>query len=404
MSTAVRARLVLSVAVLAVAMSGAVALPAQASAPARSELELVAESLSVRLHNEARQDPGAYGYGSLAPQAAMTAWTDIRDVSRSWADRMAAEGRMYHNPSYASQLCCWSGVGENVAWRGIYGSGTPTAADIEEATRHIMQGWMDSDGHRKNIMKGSYSQFAIGASLWTGTRTIDGKSWQGWELYLTANFRDPNSATIPGEPYAGPGAGTTTSAPAPEPRDITDTCDDMQSVRFRDVLAGSTHGYAVQCIATYGITQGKDDGSYDPGGRLTKGQTATFLARTLETAGRPLAAGSDVCRNAGVHEQALESLIEAGIASTSDCDADTSITRDRMALWVDRALSAAGVTASGSTDWFSDDDSSPFETAINRVTDRGVVTGKGDGCYGPSETLTRAQMATFLARTLDAFG
>jgi hypothetical protein len=32
----------------------------------------------------------------------------------------------------------------------------------------------------------------------------------------------------------------------------------------------------------------------------------------------------------------------------------------------------------------------------------GIVTGKGGGLYGPTETLTRGQMATFLARALDA--
>ncbi len=60
------------------------------------------------------------------------------------------------------------------------------------------------------------------------------------------------------------------------------------------------------------------------------------------------------------------------------------------------------MTATETTDWFSDDSAWLTEAQITGITSVGIVTGKGGGLYGPTETLTRGQMATFLARALDA--
>jgi len=73
-----------------------------------------------------------------------------------------------------------------------------------------------------------------------------------------------------------------------------------------------------------------------------------------------------------------------------------------MALWTRNALAAGGVTATATTDWYSDDNTSQHHQQINEITSLGIVTGKGGGIYAPTETLTRGQMATFLARSLDA--
>ncbi len=66
-----------------------------------------------------------------------------------------------------------------------------------------------------------------------------------------------------------------------------------------------------------------------------------------------------------------------------------------MASWTRDALAGADVTGSPATDWYSDDQSSPFQSDINEITSLGIVTGKGGGLYRPGETLTRGQMATF---------
>ncbi len=84
------------------------------------------------------------------------------------------------------------------------------------------------------------------------------------------------------------------------------------------------------------------------------------------------------------------------------CGPSVTISRERMALWTRNTLAYRSVVGAPSTDWYSDDDASPHTRQINEITSLGVATGKGNALYGPEESLTRGQMATFLARSLDA--
>src|SRR5690606_12800567 len=80
--------------------------------------------------------------GPLALDPAMSA------VSESWANQMAANGAMTHNPNFSTQIPLgWSKAGENVA------RGYPTPAEVHAA-------WMDSPGHRANIL-GDYTHIGI---------------------------------------------------------------------------------------------------------------------------------------------------------------------------------------------------------------------------------------------------
>jgi hypothetical protein len=52
------------------------------------------------------------------------------------------------------------------------------------------------------------------------------------------------------------------------------------------------------------------------------------------------------------------------------------------------------------TDFFSDDVDSIFEDDINAIAAAGITVGTGEGTYSPGADVSRAQMATFLARSL----
>lgn len=93
---------------------------------------------------------------------------------------MAANGAMSHNPNYASEIPSgWSRAAENVA-RGF---STPTA---------VHNAWMNSDGHRKNIL-GDYTDIGI-AFL-----TINGTTWavENFGKY-GESVSAPAAATAPG--------------------------------------------------------------------------------------------------------------------------------------------------------------------------------------------------------------
>jgi hypothetical protein len=52
---------------------------------------------------------------------------------------------------------------------------------------------------------------------------------------------------------------------------------------------------------------------------------------------------------------------------------------------------------------FSDDDDSVFEQDIDMLASLGIVQGTGGGLYSPAQSVHRAAMASFLARTADYF-
>lgn len=105
---------------------------------------------------------------------------------------MAAETRMYHNPDYADQYCCWMAVGENVAWASV---SQLTASEVGSRVRALFQMWMDSEGHRTNIMRSRYDHFAVGVR-------IAPHPTYGYAIWANANFRDwdgtPPSGTVVG--------------------------------------------------------------------------------------------------------------------------------------------------------------------------------------------------------------
>lgn len=101
-----------------------------------------------------------------------------------------------------------------------------------------------------------------------------------------------------------------------------------------------------------------------------------------------------------VHEPMIEAVVRAGVAVGCDaeryCPTDV-VTRAQMASFLDSALDLPPATQ----DFYADDDGSPHEDAINRVTEAGIATGRPDGTYGPGDGVQRGQMAAFLARGFD---
>src|SRR5690606_26994347 len=53
------------------------------------------------------------------------------------------------------------------------------------------------------------------------------------------------------------------------------------------------------------------------------------------------------------------------------------------------------------TDYFTDDGSSPHHADINAAAAAGITEGCGNGRYCPRSAVTREQMASFLVRALD---
>jgi len=130
-------------AALALTSGALVAGAAPASAAATS-----AEQVFTTKINQAR---AARGIPRLATRDHLVA------VARDWARTMATRSRLYHNPRLTSEVSNWRWVGENVG----YG---PDALTLHAA-------FMNSPGHRANILDRDYTEVGVGAV------SVDGRVW-----------------------------------------------------------------------------------------------------------------------------------------------------------------------------------------------------------------------------------
>lgn len=182
-------RRVLAVALLATGLVVLGATPATAAEPD------VIHSLT----NEARWSNG---------QAGLIRSAELDAVAQGWAEQLAASGTLSHNPNTGAQIPGgWSSWGENVA------QGYPDGASVHA-------GWMNSDGHRANIL-GDFTDMGIAFIAAGGT------TW-GVEVFATyaghvgpappvaAAPADP-APPVEATPAAATPAPTPTAAPTPTP-------------------------------------------------------------------------------------------------------------------------------------------------------------------------------------------
>lgn len=121
----------------------------------------------------------------------------------------------------------------------------------------------------------------------------------------------------------------------------------------------------------------------------------------------PASSYTDVVES-NVHRFPIDCVTWWGVAggtSATTYHPGGSVTRAQMASLVARLIEATGGTLpSDPPDAFSDDDGSVHEGAINALAALGVVRGTSDGRYRPGVPVDRAQTATVVARALQQLG
>ena len=142
---------------------------------------------------------------------------------------------------------------------------------------------------------------------------------------------------------------------------------DTPRAPFTDVPAVATHADAIACAVARNIVEGRTATTFAPAADVTRGQFASLLARTLDELDVPLppAAGGQTFPDAGTtHGQAIHRLAAAGIvAGRADGTFGPSqaITRDQLATLAVRAWSfVLGAEVSAEqTDRFDDVEAGP---------------------------------------------
>jgi hypothetical protein len=152
-------------------------------------------------------------------------------------------------------------------------------------------------------------------------------------------------------------------------------------------------------MAQQGITSGCAPQRYCPLAPVSREEMASFITRAR---GLP-ATGTDYFDDddGSLHEPAINALAAAGV--TTGCGPrlycpKLSVSREEMASFLARALALA---PSG-VNHFDDDDGSVHQPAINAMASAGITTGCGPArLFCPLANVTREQMAAFLHRAFD---
>lgn len=188
--------------------------------------------------------------------------------------------------------------------------------------------------------------------------------------------------------------------------------DDLPPRIFSDVARTSTHVRSIDCIAVYGITSGIDADRFAPRRTITRAEMAAFLERLLVASGYAVpaevpSAFTDTADS--IHARAIDVVADAGIASgigDGRFGPSEPVTRAQMAAFVVRTIELlADATFTSEAEWFDDIVGNPHERSILVSRDLGITRGTGQlRTFEPYRDLTREQMATFLAQTMDALG
>jgi hypothetical protein len=165
-----------------------------------------------------------------------------------------------------------------------------------------------------------------------------------------------------------------------------------------DVGGGSTHADGIGWLLAMGIAQGFDDGTFRPLEDVTRGQLATLLvgALGLEPAEPDF---SDVSPGAA-HAGSIGAVASAGIVEGFEDGTfrpGESVSRQQLASMLARALDLTSRPPP-----FPDVAANSVHAgSIGAVADEGIVAGYDDGTFRPSRPVSREQVASMLYRALN---
>ena len=176
---------------------------------------------------------------------------------------------------------------------------------------------------------------------------------------------------------------------------------------------------AINCLAHYGIAQGRTETMFSPRETISRWQMALFLSRAAGPAGVILPASppdngftdigalSEDAQAAANNLASLEIMVGTSATTFSP---NTSVTRGSMAIMLD-AFHRKAARGEGGADHtklspddnvFTDITNAPRNEyiAIRRVYELGITKGVTETLYRPTQAVTREQMALFISRTL----
>ena len=170
---------------------------------------------------------------------------------------------------------------------------------------------------------------------------------------------------------------------------------------FTDIPSGAYYENAVIWAADKGITGGTSATTFSPNGICTRAQAVTFLWRAAGSpAPKSMNSFADVPADA-YYAKAVAWAVENGITSGTGggkFSPNATCTRAQIVTFLYRAAGSPAVSG-GSV--FSDVKADAYYAdAVTWAANKGITGGIGNGLFGSDNNCTRAQIVTFIYRSV----
>jgi hypothetical protein len=379
--------------------------PASEASP-RTSAEAAAEALLFEMHQQARTSPEDFTDVSVTGQAPFQGWADLRDAARRWSDVQAA-GRCPGGALICHNTPANGGSGvrnEVCCWSRVAENVGWAGFAVAGATptRSELRSGV------RRLMTAYMASSGHRANILNPSHRHIGTSLS---LVNAGNGAWRMHSTTVFRAHDGSRIPSVqiTAADTDQPAPPSSICPGTPVTRFPDLDPRTPVGAAAGCIGDRGITKGLPDGTFGANGAVTRAQMASFLVRTLDDAGRPAPTGvragfRDV---SGPHAEAIGRLHAAGIVlgrPDGTYEPNATVSRAQMASFLARAYEYAAQRAlpTGSAG-FRDIGGSAHEANIVRLAGAGIAAGTTATTFSPTRNVTRGQMALFLTRFLDRY-
>ncbi len=204
---------------------------------------------------------------------------------------------------------------------------------------------------------------------------------------------------------------------------------------FSDLSVGETHAANVECLVHYGITQGTGEGEFSPQSQITRAQMASFMKRALlatrvvdlpvvanhagfddidgwpsnlqenmiqMTAMSPPVISPASADSFGpsdvVNRAEMARILAAFLHHTAPTISQAQSGGEIFVAFDNRPSSATAAPESGFGDLA--DESVATRRAVDALAHLGIARGTSETEFAPSRPVSRAQMASFVVRSL----
>ena len=235
---------------------------------------------------------------------------------------------------------------------------------------------------------------------------VDGFENEIWgELEVDLSAGESSSSQSGGGGSSGGGGGGSIAPSVPnKPAGPTEV--DKDSVRFNDVTEDYWAYAYINKLGEKEIICGDENNNFNPDNSISRAEFVKMLEKALGLHSDKKAEFSDV-KEESWYYNSVSAVAASGLIygyENNTFRPDNAITREEIALILERAVSLKGISCNQSGEiGFSDKDciSDYAENAVEVMISLGLISGFPDNTFKPKSYATRAETSAVICRLID---